>query len=50
VPGAREVVSKQLLGLIDPAEIAWLAVYLASDESRTLTGQVLAIHAGAFDS
>jgi NAD(P)-dependent dehydrogenase (short-subunit alcohol dehydrogenase family) len=50
VPGAREVVSKQVLGLIDPAEIAWLAVYLASDESRTLTGQVLAIHAGAFDS
>lgn len=50
VPGARETVSKQVLGLIDTQEIAWAAVYLASDESRTLTGQTLAIHAGAFDA
>jgi NAD(P)-dependent dehydrogenase (short-subunit alcohol dehydrogenase family) len=50
VPVAREVVSKQVLGLIETTEIAWAAVYLASDESRTLTGQTLAIHAGAFDS
>jgi NAD(P)-dependent dehydrogenase (short-subunit alcohol dehydrogenase family) len=50
VPGARETVSRQVLGLIDPMELAWAAVYLASDESRTLTGQTLAIHAGAFDS
>jgi NAD(P)-dependent dehydrogenase (short-subunit alcohol dehydrogenase family) len=50
VPGARETVSKQVLGLIDTAEIAWAAVFLASDESRTMTGQTLAIHAGAFDA
>jgi NAD(P)-dependent dehydrogenase (short-subunit alcohol dehydrogenase family) len=49
VPGARAIVDRQLLGLIEPAEVAWAAVYLGADESRTLTGQVIAIHGGAFD-
>jgi NAD(P)-dependent dehydrogenase (short-subunit alcohol dehydrogenase family) len=49
VPGARAIVDRQLLGLIEPIEVAWAAVYLAADESRTLTGQVIAIHGGAFE-
>ena len=48
VPGAKSIVAAQVLGLIEPAEIAYAAVYLASDESRTLTGQTLAIHGGLF--
>ena len=50
VPGARAIVAKQLLGLVEPAEVAAAAVFLAADESRTLTGQVIAIHGGAFES
>jgi len=49
VPGARAIVERQLLGLIEPAEVAWAAVFLGADESRTLTGQVIAIHGGTFD-
>jgi NAD(P)-dependent dehydrogenase (short-subunit alcohol dehydrogenase family) len=49
VPGARAIVERQLLGLIEPVEVAWAAVFLASDEARTVTGQVLAIHGGAFE-
>ena len=32
--------------LVEPAEIAGLALYLASDLSRGITGQVVAIDAG----
>lgn len=39
----------QPLGLVDPHDIAHAAVFLASDESRTLTGQTIAIHGGMFD-
>jgi NAD(P)-dependent dehydrogenase (short-subunit alcohol dehydrogenase family) len=49
VPNAKSIVSKQQLGLIEPAECAWAAVFLASDESRTMTGQILAINGGAFE-
>ena len=35
-----------LLGFIDPFEVAEMAVYLASDESRVVTGQVLSIDSG----
>jgi NAD(P)-dependent dehydrogenase (short-subunit alcohol dehydrogenase family) len=48
VPAAKSIVATQVLGLIEPAEIAYAAVYLASDESRTLTGQTIAIHGGLF--
>jgi NAD(P)-dependent dehydrogenase (short-subunit alcohol dehydrogenase family) len=50
VPGAKAIVARQTLGLIDPKECAWAAVFLAADESRTMTGQTLAIHGGAFES
>ena len=35
-----------LLGLIEPADIANTALYLASDESRMVTGQVLPVDSG----
>ncbi|MBB5406332.1 NAD(P)-dependent dehydrogenase (short-subunit alcohol dehydrogenase family) [Paraburkholderia sp. HC6.4b] len=37
---------RQLLGLTEPEEIATMAVWLASDESKTVTGQVIAIDGG----
>jgi len=35
-----------LLGLIEPDDIASTALYLASDESRMVTGQVLSVDSG----
>jgi NAD(P)-dependent dehydrogenase (short-subunit alcohol dehydrogenase family) len=35
-----------LLGLIEPEDIAHMALYLASDESRLVTGQVLPVDSG----
>jgi NAD(P)-dependent dehydrogenase (short-subunit alcohol dehydrogenase family) len=35
-----------LLGLIEPADIAQMAVFLASDESRMITGQVYPVDSG----
>ena len=35
-----------LLGLIEPDDIANMALYLASDESRMVTGQVLPVDSG----
>jgi NAD(P)-dependent dehydrogenase (short-subunit alcohol dehydrogenase family) len=35
-----------LLGLIEPDDIAQMALYLASDESRMVTGQVLPVDSG----
>jgi NAD(P)-dependent dehydrogenase (short-subunit alcohol dehydrogenase family) len=35
-----------LLGLIEPDDIASTALYLASDESRVVTGQVLPVDSG----
>lgn len=35
------------LGFVEPADIAQLAVYLASDESGRTTGQVIAVDSGA---
>lgn len=37
---------RQLLGLTEPEEVAAMALWLASDESRTVTGQVIAIDGG----
>lgn len=48
VPAAAEALAPQKLGLIDPAEIALAAVYLASAESARVTGQILEIHGGSF--
>jgi NAD(P)-dependent dehydrogenase (short-subunit alcohol dehydrogenase family) len=45
-PAAKKAVESQPLGLIDPMEIAHAAIFLASDESRSITGEVLPISAG----
>ena len=48
-PNIRAMIeATQVLGLISPKEIAATAVFLASEEARCMTGQVLNIHAGAF--
>lgn len=42
------VEATQVLGLIAPREIAATALFLASEEARCITGEILSIHAGAF--
>ena len=43
---AKKAAEVQPLGLIDPLEIAHAALFLASDESRSITGEILAITGG----
>jgi NAD(P)-dependent dehydrogenase (short-subunit alcohol dehydrogenase family) len=51
VPSIREMINRtQKLGVIDPMEIAYTAVFLGADESRSMTGQTLGINAGMFDN
>jgi NAD(P)-dependent dehydrogenase (short-subunit alcohol dehydrogenase family) len=48
-PKIRAMVeATQVLGLIAPGEIAAAALFLASEEARCITGEILSIHAGAF--
>jgi NAD(P)-dependent dehydrogenase (short-subunit alcohol dehydrogenase family) len=42
----RELAARHLLGVGEPADIAHMAVYLASEESRIVTGQVLSVDSG----
>lgn len=48
-PDARQVLERQALGLIEPSEVARVAVFLASDCARSITGQVIAINGGLFE-
>lgn len=48
-PAAQAMADAHILGLVEPEEIAQAIVFLASDESKKLTGQVIAIHGGMFD-
>jgi NAD(P)-dependent dehydrogenase (short-subunit alcohol dehydrogenase family) len=46
LPSQQEIAARHLLGPAEPADIADMAVYLASDESRVVTGQVLSVDSG----
>jgi NAD(P)-dependent dehydrogenase (short-subunit alcohol dehydrogenase family) len=42
----KKTSERQLLGLIEPNDVAMTALFLASDESRTTTGQIFPVDAG----
>jgi NAD(P)-dependent dehydrogenase (short-subunit alcohol dehydrogenase family) len=42
----RTIVDRHLLGVVEPIEIAYAALYFASDESRPVTGQILSVNSG----
>ena len=41
-----KIAAAHLIGLIDPEDIANMAVFLASDESRMVTGHVYPVDSG----
>ena len=45
-PALDRMTQSHLLGLIEPEDIANAALYLASDESRVVTGQILPVDSG----
>jgi NAD(P)-dependent dehydrogenase (short-subunit alcohol dehydrogenase family) len=45
-PAIEKLAKSHLLGLLQPEDVANAALYLASDESRLVTGQVLPIDSG----
>ena len=45
-PAIDKLAQSHLLGLIQPEDIANAALYLASDESRMVTGQILSVDSG----
>ncbi len=45
--GLDALAAKQLLGLVQPKEIAEMALFLASDESKRITGQIFSVDGGA---
>lgn len=46
VPRIVKMADAQLMGLIEPEDIANMAVFLASDEARKITGQVYPVDSG----
>jgi NAD(P)-dependent dehydrogenase (short-subunit alcohol dehydrogenase family) len=42
----QEIVRLHPLGIGEPEDIAWAAVYLASDESKYMTGTPLSVDGG----
>lgn len=47
-PEGKAALAAQPLGLIEPYDIAYAAIFLASDESRMITGHILPVDAGSF--
>ena len=45
-PAVNKLNQSHLLGTIEPQDIANAALYLASDESRAMTGHILAVDSG----
>ena len=43
---SQKLADAHLLGFVDPADVAHAVLYLASDESRTTTGHILAVDSG----
>ncbi|RYF39257.1 MAG: SDR family oxidoreductase [Comamonadaceae bacterium] len=43
----HRLADKHLLGLVEPIDVAMTALYLASDEARMMTGQIVSIDSGA---
>lgn len=43
---SQKVVDAHLLGFVDPMDVAYAVLYLASDESPTTTGHILAVDSG----
>lgn len=43
---SQNIVGGQLLGMVEPEDVAAAVLYLASDESRVITGQVLPVDSG----
>jgi NAD(P)-dependent dehydrogenase (short-subunit alcohol dehydrogenase family) len=43
---SQKVIDAHLLGFVDPIDVAYAVLYLASDESRTTTGHILAVDSG----
>jgi NAD(P)-dependent dehydrogenase (short-subunit alcohol dehydrogenase family) len=48
--GIEKLASAHLLGLIEPEDIAHMAVFLASDETRKVTGQIYPVDSGVIVS
>lgn len=44
--GPSKTAARSLLGTVEPREIGYAALFLASDESRKMTGQVMVIDSG----
>ncbi len=45
-PSVQKMADAHLVGLADPIDVANAALYLASDESRVVTGQILRVDSG----
>jgi NAD(P)-dependent dehydrogenase (short-subunit alcohol dehydrogenase family) len=42
----QRMLERQVLGLVQPADVAQSALFLASDESRSITGHILTVDGG----
>jgi len=45
-PAVGKLAQSHLLGLLEPEDIANAALYLASEESRMMTGQIVSVDSG----
>jgi NAD(P)-dependent dehydrogenase (short-subunit alcohol dehydrogenase family) len=49
-PALDKLANSHLLGLIEPEDIAWMALFLASDESSKVTGHIYPVDSGVIIS